>query len=229
MLTLLTATGCRPVAWSLCQQLMLNQRYEGKVRWIVVDDGEQPQEINFKRDNWMVEIIRPNHRWSNGQNTQSKNLLAGLRHVDNKENLVIIEDDDFYHPDYLTNLNKWLEKSNLVGESAARYYNIKTRKYRQLSNYFHASLCATAMKNDAIDLFKNVCTGKNIFIDLELWKAYKGSKQLYKSNLTVGIKGLPGRSGIGVGHKKDFQGKIDQDGSVLQDWIGDFVSLYEQH
>jgi hypothetical protein len=206
---------------------MLQQTYSGKVRWVIVDDGEVEQPVNFKRDNWSIEIVRPSHRWTEGANTQQKNLLAGLQRINNTENLVIIEDDDYYSDIYLETINEWLSDCELVGESEARYYNKKTKKYRQLANYFHSSLCSTAMKGRAIEFFRAVCMTHDNLIDLNLWKKYKGQKRLYKTKMVVGIKGMEGRAGIGAGHKKDFQGKIDEDGSVFADWLKGDVTLYE--
>lgn len=229
MLTLLTTTGCRPEAFSICQKLMMRQSYDGDVRWVIIDDGEVDQPIDFSRPKWRLEMIKPKHRWTEGANTQRRNLLEGLRHVNNDANLIIIEDDDYYSPYYLETVDEWLSKANLVGESFARYYNLQSKKYRQLTNIFHASLCSTAMKGDAIQFFRAVCTTQDTLIDMNLWKKYNGSKQLYKNNMVVGIKGLPGRSGIGIGHKAGFQGKIDTDGVVLSDWLNGDTALYEQY
>ena len=204
----------------------MNQDYVGKVRWVIVDDGEQAQDIRFNRKNWLVEIIRPSHRWKEGANTQKKNLLAGLRIISDQEKLVIIEDDDYYASNYLSSVDNWLNEADLVGESCSIYYNIKTQKYRQLPNMFHSSLCSTAMKGSAIHFFRSVCTSNDIFLDVLLWKKYKGSKQLYRSNMVVGIKGMAGRNGIGMGHKKDFQGKIDIDKSEFIRLIGKDAYLY---
>jgi len=69
MLTLLTATGCRPQAWAICEELMRRQSYAGPVKWIIVDDGEVAQPITFKRSNWLVVVTRPEPFWKSGQNT----------------------------------------------------------------------------------------------------------------------------------------------------------------
>ena len=229
MLTLLTTTGCRPEAWAICEKLMLRQDYDGDVRWVVVDDGEIQQPITFKRDKWLLEVVKPSHVWKIGANTQQKNLIAGLRHISESENLVIIEDDDYYAPNYLTTVSGLLNNSNLIGQSGSKYYNVKTKKHRQLSNVFHSSLCSTAMKGDAIAFFKTVCQSKKELIDVELWRRYKGKKQLYRADCVIGIKGLPGRDGIGIGHKSSFQGKIDADGSIFRQWLKSDSEIYEQY
>jgi len=137
MLTLLTTTGSRPKAWEICQKLMARQTYKGQVRWIVVDDGEKEQEIDFKPTNgiWHMEIYRPEPLWQPGQNTQARNLLTGLAVIKNEENLVIIEDDDFYATDWLETVEQQLQKAELVGECHARYYNVKKRMGREMVAY----------------------------------------------------------------------------------------------
>ncbi len=225
MLTLLTATGARPEAWAICERLMLRQDYAGPVHWIIVDDGPMAQPVTFKRKGWTLQVIRPLPEWKPGQNTQARNLLAGLRDVDCRDRLVIIEDDDHYAPDWLRIADAALTAAELVGEFRARYYNIRLRRARQLSNTAHASLCSTAMRGEAIEAFRHACESGTKFIDLKLWH-HHGSRYLFGGNRVCGIKGLPGRGGIGMGHAADFAGTADPDGRILRDWVGDDASLY---
>ena len=134
MLTLLTATGARPAAWALCERWMARQDYAGPIRWIIVDDGPEPQPVTFQRKGWQLVLVRPSPHWAPGQNTQARNLLKGLAAVGPDERLVIIEDDDWYAPDWLTTVAAELEHAELVGEHRARYYNVEQRRGRQLAN-----------------------------------------------------------------------------------------------
>lgn len=226
MLTLLTATGCRPEAWAICEKLMLAQDYAGPVRWVIVDDGETPQPVTFEREGWTLEVIRPAPFWKAGQNTQARNLSAGLAVISNDDRVLIIEDDDHVKPTYLRAMNAMLDKADLVGESFARYYNVKTRHYRQLSNAMHASLCSTAVKGGAIEALRRECKPGVQFIDLNLWRNFKGSKLLQRNGLVTGIKGMSGRGGIGMGHKPDFHGIKDEDGALLRELIGQDAGIY---
>ena len=220
MLTLLTATGERQQAWDLCQHWMLRQDYTGEVRWIIVDDGQTPQITTFQRSGWYLEFVRPEPHWQPGMNTQSRNLRAGLARVKTTDRLVVIEDDDFAAPDWLTTVSNALLRAELVGETRARYYNIAQRRARQLGNTKHASLCATAMRGAAIDTFRRVLSMSNKFIDIDLWATAK-NRMLFEGHRVVGIKGMPGRAGIGMGHRPDFQGDRDPDGEILRSWVGD--------
>lgn len=224
-LTLITPTGGRTKAAALCQRWMAAQTYSGPVRWIVVDDGEQPEPWTFRRDGWSLELIRRESFWKHGENTQAVNLLTALDRVSISERVVCIENDDHYSPQWLEIVDKHLERAELVGEYRARYYNVATKQGRQLNNTQHASLCCTAMRGAAIETFRKVCKPGVQFIDLSLWRAHP-SKLLFSGANVTGIKGLPGRCGIGVGHKPDFHGTKDTDGALLREWIGQDAELY---
>lgn len=225
MLTLLTATGARPEAFALCQRWMAAQTFAGPVRWIVVDDGPEPSPITFKRAGWQIERVRPFPLWKPVDNTQARNLLAGLVLCDRDSRLLIIEDDDHYAPTWLDTCARELERAELVGETKARYYNIASRIGRQLNNTGHSSLCSTAMRGAAIDTFYSICRPGVKFIDMQLWRQHP-SKHLFSGHGVTGIKGLPGRAGIGMGHRRSFSGSSDQNLSLLREWIGEDAEFY---
>lgn len=225
MLTLITLTGNRPQAWGLCQYFMQRQTYSKPVRWIIVDDGETPQEILFSRVGWSLEVLRPEPFWQPGDNTQSRNLLAALELVKNDDRLVFIEDDDWYSPRWLEIVDQKLNQFDVVGERLAFYYNIKYKKYQQLRNGSHASLCSTAIKGRAITLLKQICAVKPKFIDLALWRLPM-PRRLFTSREVIGMKGLPGREGIGMGHQPQHHFRPDFSGEVLRKMIGSDADLY---
>jgi len=226
VITLLTATGGRPESWAICERLMLAQTYEGPVHWVIVDDGEQPQEITFARHNWTLEVVRPMPFWRSGENTQARNLLAGLEVIDANAQLVIIEDDDYYSPDWLRFIDSafFLSSADLIGESNARYYNVQTGIARELSNLNHASLCSSAMRGPAIQSFFKACQKGAKFIDVDLWASCEKKLLFYEAQV-VGIKGMPGRDGIGMGHKS-LVGQQDQESNILKQWLGKDADFY---
>jgi hypothetical protein len=186
---------------------MRNQIYARPVRWIVVDDGPEPQDMSGTPDNWQLEIIRRKPYWKPGDNTQAQNIMAGLERVKPSEKLVIIEDDDYYRPGYLQAVDLALSIFELVGESHTTYLNIANGVSHKCANDKHASLCATGMTGSAIPLFSCVVNMESKFIDIKLWEKYRGSKLLTGSDMVIGIKGLPGRPGIGAGHR--LKGEAD--------------------
>lgn len=225
MMNLLTMTGDRPEAFALCERWMQRQTFTGPVRWIIVDDGPVPQPITFERPNWTVEVLRPEPFWAPGSNTQARNIRAGLELLHGDQRLAIIEDDDWYGPEWLRVVHDALEKHALVGESHARYYNVPQRRARQLENAQHASLCSTGLRGPAIDQLKAVCRPGIQFIDVLLWQSF-GNSGLFRGENVVGMKGLPGRKGIGMGHDRRFQGTADKTGKILRSWVGADVAAY---
>lgn len=225
MLQLLTATGARPEAFALCQKWAARQDYAGKVIWFIVDDGPGPLKIEKMPANWLQVVIRRAPFWQPGQNTQALNLLRGLAAIDPAHPVVIWEDDDWYAPDWLTHIEAQLERAEVVGEGKARYYNVATRQGRQLRNGMHASLCSTAVRGKAIETLRQACKRAPKFIDLDLWQKHR-SRYVFDGHRVVGIKGMPGRDGIGMGHKNDFTGEFDPDGALLRQWIGDDARHY---
>ena len=226
-LTLITPTGGRPLAWALCQRWMAAQDYEGPVHWIIVDDGHQPQPVSFRRDHWELTLVRPQPYWQPGENTQARNLLAGLAQVPDGGRLLIIEDDDHYAPSWLRMANDALGRAELVGETRARYYNVSDWRWLEHNNSAHASLCATGMRGAAIQMFHECCTSQHRFIDMTLWRNYPGSKRLFSGHLVTGIKGLPGRAGIGMGHQASIRGSsLDSSGARLRAWLGSDADSY---
>ena len=225
MLTLLTMTGERPEAFALCQRWMARQTYTGAVRWVIVDDGRQPCSLAGIPEDWSIDLVLPDPVWSPGQNTQARNIHAGLDIIGTSERVVIIEDDDWYAPNWLETVADALDKAELVGETRARYYNVAQRKHKTHENHTHASLCSTALRGAALSTLKSVCRPSIQFIDILLWQAHS-DKHLFQGEGVVGIKGLPGRPGIGMGHDKKFNGKPDPQLKVLRSWIGVDVGAY---
>ena len=197
-LTVLTPTGERPEAFEACVAMMKAQDHDGPVRWVIVDDGRVPQPTPVV-DGWEILHIRPELLWRPGQNTQARNILVGLEYVVGR--LVIVEDDDDYADWWLSKCYERLDSHDLVGESMSVYVHVNG-KSKECLNRHHASLCSTAMKGPAVEAFREATETRDRFIDLVLWKRFDGSKALYrpKPRGVTGIKGWPGRPGIGTGH-----------------------------
>lgn len=221
MISILTPTGDRLLAFALCEGWMLAQDYDGDVQWVIVDDGVTETPVSFERKGWTIDRLRLQPQ--PGTNTQARNMLAGLEHC-RGDAVLVIEDDDFYSPGYVAKQVERLAQSELVGEMHARYYNLANRTYHVHRNERHASLCQTAVRDTARLALEAACkTPGKQFIDLALWRNYPG--QLFDTALAVGIKGLPGRGGIGKGHH--MEATRDPRGDKLREWVGkDAADLY---
>lgn len=203
MLHVLTPTGGRPDAFAACVEMMRAQDYAGPARWIIVDDGPEAMPTPAI-DGWDVLHLRPEPLWQPGQNTQARNILAGLDAVVGAARLVIVEDDDAYAPWWLRWCEDKLESHDLVGESHSIYVNRKTGNRHECKNDRHASLCSTALKGETLAVLRHVCETGDKGIDLRLWKAVEPWRTaLYRPGPrgVTGIKGWPGRPGIGMGHR----------------------------
>lgn len=227
MITVITPTGERPEAFALCQMMLERQTYTGKVHWIVVDDGETPQEVTLDRPGWEVTIVRPQPFWKPGENTQARNLIAGLDAGEPDTLTTIWEDDDWYSPEWLSALSQHAPRAELIGESKAVYFNVRTRRYGQLRNYQHSSLRCSAMRGDAIVAFRQVLTEFSRYYDFKLWKSFENC-HVFDGDMTVGIKGMPGRPGIATGHSDEW-GTFDPEMTRLRRWIGKDADLYADY
>ena len=230
--TLITPTGCRPGSLRRCAGFVGRQTWAGPLQWIIVDDGEPPSDTGL-RVYRPIELTRihPEPKWRLGQNTLARNLLAALPEV-RYDFLFFFEDDDFYASDYVEEQMRLLGDAQMVGEAPARYYHLPSRRYQQLNNRGHASLCQTGIRREVLPLFRLISEraekSGTKFIDVQLW-GHAGKKVLHDGRRSVGMKGLPGRAGIGVGHRPygpDW--RADASAAVLKSWIGEDTKLYEE-
>lgn len=230
MICLITPTGGRPKQFELCQRWMFNQTYTGKVLWIVIDDC-YPFTTAIKYDfpdNWMILHKYPEPFWSTGQNTQSRNLKVGIDIVkkfpkEQIEGIFIIEDDDYYSAEYLEKMVAKLKGFDVAGELYTVYYHVGIKKYHISKNNEHSSLFQTAFSFDMIPEFEK-CYGEK-FIDIKFFKNIKNVNLFSQENLAIGIKGLSGRSGIGIGHREQMYRNPDRNLDKLKELIGnDYLS-----
>lgn len=225
MIVLITPTGGRSKQFELCCTWMRKQTYTGKVLWIVVDDCIPYTTENTKDfpDNWTIVKKYPFPSWKQGENTQSRNLKAGIDIVkkfpkDQIEGIFIIEDDDYYSAEYLEKMVVKLKGFDITGESFTTYYHIRAKKYDISKNALHASLFQTAFSFDMIPEFEK-CYGEK-FIDIKFFKNSKNVNLFSQENLAIGIKGLSGRTGIGSGHREQMYRNPDKNMEKLKELIG---------
>lgn len=225
--TIITPTDGRPFAFSLLRRWLGGQTYCGPARWIVAGSNLLGYDLASPRDDWPMTVVDvgPGDRMT----ALPRNLLAALDAAGNEFGPILVcEDDDFYAPDYLAAYMKlfenveWLE---LAGAPYARYYNIRTRRHRQMRNGRHASLAQTAIRGEAVGALRGICGGQargrsTPFLDLPLWGRSADRTKALSPRLSghhVSIKGLPGTPGYGVGHSDTF-GRPDPDGAIARSW-----------
>lgn len=219
MLTILTPTGARPQAWALCMRWMRRQTYGGPVRWVIVDDGPEPQEVPTAPAGWQIEVMRPRQLWRPGRNTQLSNLRLGLSAIPSTASVAIVEDDEHYAPDFLARIAREIEAHEMVGQRLCRKYNLRTRRAKELLHPWRASLCTTAVRGGALARLRRIAGAGVVIIDGVLWRP--GLGHLFDGAYVTGIKCCPGRGGIDSGHRDTFGDTHDPDLQLLRAWIGD--------
>jgi len=231
--SIITATGCRPETLELCGEFIARQDYEGPLQWVIVDDGEIVTGIETPREGVLLTHIYPTPAWKPGDNTLARNLLAALSEVQH-DFIVFMEDDDWYSPQYIAAQVRYLaEGFKITGEVPAYYYHLPTRRYWALRNQAHASLCQTAIHREMLPTLQLICESPNTsqFIDVRLWEHITARRSFHGGRRVIGMKGLPGRPGIGVGHRPEVGGgwETDPDLRILTEWIGsEDVETYQR-
>ena len=242
--TVITLTGDRPEAFSLCEKWMKAQTRKPD-QWIVVDDGKKkmkaPENCHY---------IRREPKKDDPQYTMILNMQTSIKHITG-DFILIMEDDEYYAPEYIESIVERLNKFEVAGVGRSKYYHIGIRRYTRHMNLGHASLAQTGFRKSFLPEFEALLDGDQ-FLDIRIWRALNGScadkcdaKDLNEKEritkdkrgivfddgtskcLYVGIKGLPGRAGIGSGHKKEAYAAYNTDNnySVLSGWLNNNDAL----
>lgn len=223
-ITIITCTGGRPQAFELCKKYMRGQDFQGSVEWVIIDDSSKPMEpftLAGKPD-WKV-IVYPGPRlWVEGLNTQRFNMEEALHHVVGNH-VFVIEDDDFYSSRYLSTLSQHLNYVDAVGLANSRYYGLHVPGFKLLNNYAHASLANTAFDKKLLPLMQKAVNSGDLYFDIVFWRECRDLgvtlSLLANTKLSVGIKGMPGKSGITGSHRdKDYY--VDYSSAKLREWVG---------
>ena len=121
---------------------------------------------------------------------------------------------------------------DMAGEAMARYYKVDTRQWLIINNTNRASFCQTVIRSRRLDAIYTACQKKtSSFIDGRLWEKDIKKKLFADKAYCVGIKGMPGRKGIGIGHRNNVKYQPDTNLVKLKEWIGneedtDFYSQF---
>lgn len=197
----LTCTGDRAQAFNLCRKY--HARWTHPHRWIVVDGPGASYDLNLYRG-----LMR---------------LSPGVKRI------VIMEDDDWYGADHLERSVVALEGASIHGYAPDVWYNIATQTWCHRPNRDTAALASTSFRIEALPLFLSCLdeyTGR--FLDFTFWQsaALNGFKTSLSGDASViGIKGMPGRGGLGYGHQWALAEK-DPSWDWLRSQIGGDVEDY---
>lgn len=233
MITAVTCTGDRPVCFSLLEQWVKDQTVKPD-QWIVVDDGQEPV---VESDSY--ELIRREPKKEDPRFTMLLNLELAFQQVKGDQ-ILFLEDDEYYAPGYIEAMSKELSQYELVGIGRSKYYHLPARKWFRHFNMGHASLAQTGFKSSFLPQALK-CLKGDMFYDIRLWQMVNKDAEKFRApaqvdrhysedgrglvfedknhSLYVGMKGLPGRAGIGSGHREFAWYFQDLNMKMLSDWI----------
>ncbi len=219
--TLITLTCDQPIGFGLCERYMARQTWPlERVQWIVVDDGEEPATPTLGQT-YVRRVRRPGQV---GAESFCLNLLSALPLVKGSH-VAFIEHDDWYAPTYLeAAMAQFRASTIMVGDDEQRYFHVGRREWRTFNN-IGACLCQTVIRRDQVGYFQRmveICLARKAYgVDAQFWRSHPRAKwQINRSKTVVGIKGLPGRPGLGLGHRPDQKWNADPTCAQLQKWIG---------
>lgn len=225
MITAITPTGDRPLAFALCKHWMEMQTIKPD-QWIIVDDGKVPLKPPAG-----ATYIRRTPKANDPPHTLNVNLKAAIPHVQG-EKILIMEDDEYYAPKYVETMAKELNNGEVVGIMRAKYYHLPSGGYLQIGNTIHASLAQMGFNSSFLpELNKLVDDRGGIYLDMRIWQKIMPEQRGYlfsddHAPLYVGMKGLPGRPGIGAGHDTSLYTIMDTSRSILKSLIPDDHKVY---
>lgn len=220
LVTLITCTGMRPQAFSFCEKMIARQTYKGPLQWIIVDDGTTP----IKPTHGGHEYYKGPRIWEPGLNTHRFNMELALSKVKG-EYTFIIEDDDYYSPNFIQAYVDILKHIPIVGEGNARYYHVEIPGHKQLANPNHSALSQTAFRTkEVLPLLTRAVNSGELYFDMVLWAEIRAQgiarALLSNSGLSFGMKGLPGRPGITPSHREKKDYMYDSGHATLKKWVG---------
>lgn len=221
-LSVITPTADRPAAWPLIETWMARQTVQPD-QWIVVDDGAEPAPLTRGQ----MHIRR--QRTADGGGSLALNLIEAVRHVET-DLVVVVEDDDYYRQNHLETCTRRLADHDATGCTWLDYYNVELRAWRRIRNSC-AALCNTAFRANRLPDLKAAAEDAmrhGIYhVDRLFWRRV-GPAGLHEEETVIGVKGLPGRRGIGIGHKRDGAWTPDPGGAKAREWLGADAARYAE-
>ena len=146
--------------------------------------------------------------------------------------VIIAEDDDWYHPDYVGQMvNGWESAGNpsTFGISYTYYYHLGISSFMFMKHPERASAFSTMVTKDVLRM--KWPADKDPFFDIVLWKQFKGKTMMPDKILSLGIKGYAvGALFGGMGHNSTWQAYRDKDADMswLHNVVGEDFEFYRK-
>lgn len=171
--------------------------------------GDRPQFLEFCKHQLSRMTLKPDKSYfiDYPPTDDRKDLVPRIKkgielaQADGFDKVYVIEDDDFYPPNYFERME--MDGFDFIGCNRSLYYNISNRTYEYLYHPDRASLYCTGFKISALKGFQWP-EHQAIFLDLKLWRHAKRQNRkvhLKSDPIGVSIKHGIGLSG-GSGHRR---------------------------
>lgn len=224
-ISLITPTADRQFTFALAEKYVSRQTVK-PFEWIVADDGLTPTVTTMNQ----IHVRR--ERTHEGGKSLASNLLAALDRVKG-DAVVIWEDDDWYSPQHLQVCAERLQGASATGCQWLRYYNVAHRMHVRMQN-IGSALCNTAFRSELIGVMRSAAQdaldNNDFYIDRRFWQSVNSKRDCHDIETVIGMKGLPGRAGLGIGHrpKRSPSKRWAHDPSkrVLREWLGPDAEPY---
>lgn len=231
-ISVITCTGDRPEVFELCKRWISHQTVKPE-EWVIIDDGITPMQ---KPDFAYAKYIRRLPQRTDPKHTMVLNFKEALKYV-KCDYIIIMEDDEYYAPNYIYEMLHYLRKYEVVGIGRNKYYHLPLGTYYVHNNMGHASLAQTCFRKSFIPEVNPLIEGDE-YLDVRIWNKLFPNETMFKpkpniveyvskdsrgiifddfKNTYVGMKGMLGRYGIGSGH--NGIGQKDDDRKVLRSWV----------
>lgn len=215
MITVITPTRGRPKNFAVLRECMESQTYGGQVRWLVVGEDHEGYDIPL----WATQIktagVVPKGRPSLRQNLEAA-LDAAEGHI------FLMEDDDWYHPEYLERMSKHSPGAAVLGVHRTPVYNVRTRQFKRANSAFLGNM---RLRPDVAPTLRRAVHEGVKHPEGFIKKHFQGQVRFIgpattdKRMLFVGLKGVS-PDGITTAHPSLPGGRLDRDG-VLERWVGE--------
>lgn len=157
-----------------------------------------------------------------------ENMKKGLEIVDG-DAVVIMEDDDWYPPDWVAWCEAALMKFELFGQRDIFNYHIPSGGYEHVvPKRGNAAMHATAFRASLIPEILAIPKDEGKpRLDVAIWQL-PVLKTKTDELRVISMKGMPGTKGYSDAHERSHYRRFDRDGSVLKSKIGTDAELYAQ-
>lgn len=226
--TLVTVTADQPTGMRFLEAFMRAQTVDVSAwPWLVVDDGVEAATLTMGQ----THIRRAREADCRPAQSFCRNLLAVLPYLEG-DWAIFLEHDDWYSRHHIEMLLELMATPDAViaGDGLQRYYNVKERCWRPFDN-IGACFCQTAMHASIFPVLREVAeqqlAADHYGVDQRVWRRVPRTQwALREAGTALGIKGLPGRAGLGLGHRPTADWRRDPELAALRTFIGADADQY---